>query len=258
MGFRIVILLLVWLPGRLAAVDSVAEAQAVFQKYCFDCHGNGKAKAGISFDEFSGEVDLWRDRGIWLRVRDAVRLGDMPPEKAEHALPAAERKALGDWVAHTLQHVDGTKIPKHPGHVPPRRLNRHEYAYTVQDLFGIEFDALPLLPEDLVEGGGFDNAAATLSVQPLLIEKYIGAARQVTEAVWRDDEAVERLLSVLPPAICRLPPPPRNPSAPTWAMARLLCSCGSRPRPAERCFPRPPPLANGCRTPRRFTSSAAG
>ena len=72
--------------------------------------------------------------------------------------------------------------------MPPRRLNRHEYAYTVQDLFGIEFDALPLLPEDLVEGGGFDNAAATLSVQPLLIEKYIGAARQVTEAVWRDDE----------------------------------------------------------------------
>ena len=152
MGFRIVILLLVWLPGRLAAVDSVAEAQAVFQKYCFDCHGNGKAKAGISFDEFSGEVDLWRDRGIWLRVRDAVRLGDMPPEKAEHALPAAKRKALGDWVAHTLQHVDVTKIPKHPGHVPPRRLNRHEYAYTVQDLFGIPFDARPLLPTDLVEG----------------------------------------------------------------------------------------------------------
>ena len=199
MGFRIVILLLVWLPGRLAAVDSVAEAQAVFQKYCFDCHGNGKAKAGISFDEFSGEVDLWRDRGIWLRVRDAVRLGDMPPEKAEHALPAAKREALGDWVAHTLQHVDVTKIPKHPGHVPPRRLNRHEYAYTVQDLFGIPFDARPLLPADLVEGSGFDNAAATLSVQPLLIEKYIGAARQVTEAVWRDDEAVERLLSVLPP-----------------------------------------------------------
>ena len=133
MGLPIVILLLVWLPGRLAAIESVATVQAVFKKYCFDCHGNGKAKAGISFDEFSSEVDLWRDRGIWLRVRDAVRLGDMPPEKAEHALPTAERKALGDWVAHILQHVDVTKIQKHPGHVPPRRLNRHEYAYAGQD-----------------------------------------------------------------------------------------------------------------------------
>ena len=199
MSIRITILLLVWLLGRLLAVDSVTDAQTVFRKYCFDCHGNGKAKAGISFDDFSGEVDLWRDRDIWLRVRDALRLGDMPPEKAEHALPAAKRKALGDWVAHTLQHVDVTKIPKHPGHVPPRRLNRHEYAYTVQDLFGIQFDPRPLLPADLVEGGGFDNASATLSVQPLLIEKYISAAREITESVWRDEEILERLLPVLPP-----------------------------------------------------------
>ena len=200
MSIRITVLLLVWVCARLLAVDSVTDAQAVLEKYCFDCHGNGKAKAGISFDDFSGEVDLWRDRNIWLRVRDAVRLGDMPPDKAENAFPATERKALGDWVAHTLQNVDVTKIPKHPGHVPPRRLNRHEYAYTIQDLFGIQFDPRSLLPSDLVEGGGFDNAAATLSVQPLLIEKYISAARQITESVWRDEETLERLLPILPPS----------------------------------------------------------
>ena len=187
--------------ARATAVTSAKSARAVFQHFCFDCHGNGRAKAGIALDDFQSELDVWRDRAIWLRVRDALRSGEMPPEKAEHEMPADTRKAIANWVTHTLDHVDASQIPRHAGHVPPRRLNRTEYAFTVRDLFGIDFDARPLLPADLVEGGGFDNASATLSVQPLLIEKYLTAARSVTDAVWRDAEALERLLPVLPPGL---------------------------------------------------------
>ena len=78
----------------------------------------------------------------------------------------------------TLNNVDLKRIPKDPGYVPPRRLNRAEYKYTVEDLFGIEFDA-STLPKDQSSQDTFDNEAVVLTVQPLLIEKYIGNSEKV-------------------------------------------------------------------------------
>jgi hypothetical protein len=175
-----------------------SEVRPLLETYCFKCHSDKKTKAGINFEDFSGSLDVWRSRETWTRVKDALDGGEMPPEDAKE-LPAATRVALSEWVARTLDNVDVTRLPLDPGHVPPRRLNRTEYRYTVADLFGIESNAYALLSEEQVSEGGFDNEAATLATQPLLIEKFLQAADAVVAEVWNDRVALEQLIFEAPP-----------------------------------------------------------
>jgi hypothetical protein len=122
----------------------------------------------------------------------------MPPEEAKE-LPVGVRAGLSEWIGKTLSDVDVSRLPVDPGHVVPRRLNRTEYGYTVSDLFGIGSVASGTLPEDQVSEGGFDNEAATLAVQPLVIEKFLDAADAVVREVWGDRAALERLVFERPP-----------------------------------------------------------
>ena len=175
-----------------------AEVRPVLEGYCFKCHSERKAEGGISFGEFGGALDVWRSRKEWTRVRDAIDGGRMPPEEAKE-LPVGVRAGLSEWIGRTLADVDVSRLPVDPGHVVPRRLNRTEYGYTVSDLFGIESVAFAGLPEDQVSEGGFDNEAATLAVQPLVIEKFLDAADAVVAEVWGDRAALERLVFERPP-----------------------------------------------------------
>ena len=175
-----------------------AEVRPVLEGYCFKCHSERKAEGGISFGEFGGALDVWRSRKEWVRVRDAIDGGRMPPEEAKE-LPAGVRAGLSEWIGRTLADVDVSRLPVDPGHVVPRRLNRTEYGYTVSDLFGIGSVASGTLPEDQVSEGGFDNEAATLAVQPLVIEKFLDAADAVVREVWGDRAALERLVFERPP-----------------------------------------------------------
>lgn len=175
-----------------------AEVRPVLEGYCFKCHSDRKAEGGISFGEFGGALDVWRSRKEWTRVRDAIDGGRMPPEEAKE-LPVGVRAGLSEWIGRTLADVDVSRLPVDPGHVVPRRLNRTEYGYTVSDLFGIESVAFVGLPEDQVSEGGFDNEAATLAVQPLVIEKFLEAADAVVAEVWGDRAALERLVFERPP-----------------------------------------------------------
>ncbi len=175
-----------------------AEVRPVLEAYCFKCHSEKKAEGGISFGEFGGALDVWRSRKEWVRVRDAIDGGRMPPEEAKE-LPVGVRAGLSEWIGRTLADVDVSRLPVDPGHVVPRRLNRTEYRYTVSDLFGIESVASGGLPEDQVSEGGFDNEAATLAVQPLVIEKFLEVADAVVAEVWGDRAALERLVFEKPP-----------------------------------------------------------
>jgi hypothetical protein len=65
-----------------------------------------------------------------------------------------------------------------PGRVTARRLNRAEYANTIRDLLGVEFQADKNFPTD-DSGEGFDNIADILSISPVLMEKYVEAAERI-------------------------------------------------------------------------------
>src|SRR5213076_2168323 len=64
-----------------------------------------------------------------------------------------------------------------------RRLNRVEYRNTIRYLMGIDFDTEKEFPPD-DSGHGFDNIGDVLTLSPMLLEKYLTAAKTVvTKAV---------------------------------------------------------------------------
>ena len=75
-------------------------------------------------------------RQRWRKVWKMVRQQFMPPADAE-PLDRNERKQIVDLVEQVELGVD-FEHPD-PGRVTMRRLNRVEYEYTIDDLFGMHF-----------------------------------------------------------------------------------------------------------------------
>lgn len=175
----------------------------LIQQRCVKCHSDTVANAGVVLAYLDGEIDVWRQRAKFTKALDMIQRGIMPPKDAP-PLRDSDRELLAGWIERTLANVDVEQIPRDPGYGPPRRLTRWEYTYTVQDLFGIEVDPGHIFPPDQTIGDGFDNDTSTLTVEPLWFEKALDAADETVRAVWRDGDALDRLLvthpSPLPPA----------------------------------------------------------
>ena len=172
-------------PAR--AGDPVAEYKAhaapVLDEFCARCHSAESAKGGVSF-EF-GDADPASDPELWLKTLRMMRSGMMPP-KGKDRPSAEELAAVEKWVKYSAFGTD-PRDPD-PGRVTLRRLNRTEYRNTVRDLLGVEFDAAADFPADDT-GHGFDTVAEVLTLSPLLVEKYLAAAksavvRAVPTAPW--------------------------------------------------------------------------
>ena len=63
-----------------------------------------------------------------------------------------------------------------------RRLNRTEYSYTIRHLLGVDFDAEENFPADDT-GYGFSTIGDVVTISPLLMEKYLEAARAIVDKV---------------------------------------------------------------------------
>ena len=139
------------------AQSSIKPIPQLFEKYCFDCHGDGMSKGKVALDELIKAGTGVEQQREWLRAWKILRHEFMPPAGEE--LPSApERKALADWIAREKLGVDFTHPD--PGRVTLRRLNRMEYDYSVQDLFGANLSAH--------QDYSSDNAAATLQLRDRL------------------------------------------------------------------------------------------
>jgi hypothetical protein len=156
------------------------QVQPVLDQYCGSCHGNGIRKGGVSLDDVADDASRLGDRNLWWNVLKNVRAGIMPP--AGKPRPSAgEQGTLENWIKYAAFGIDPKDLD--PGHVTVHRLNRIEYKNTIRDLMGVDYDTDDQFPPDDT-GHGFDNIGAVLTLSPLLLEKYITAARSiVAEAV---------------------------------------------------------------------------
>ncbi len=159
-------------PSAVAAFR--AEIDPLLQTYCYDCHGDGESKGGVSFDEFATNEALL-DHDLWLAVLKNVRTGLMPPKKKPR--PTVEEQAkLEHWIKRQAFEIDPQNPD--PGRVTVRRLNRIEYRNTIRDLMGVDFNAEVEFPPDDT-GYGFDNIGDVLTISPILLEKYLDAAKTI-------------------------------------------------------------------------------
>ncbi len=166
------------LSSALAAPSYSKNVRPLLEKYCYSCHGNGKKKADLALDAYKDEAALLGDRRMWEKVLHNVRTREMPPENKPQPTPA-ERDLIAGWIDAEIFKCDCSHPD--PGRVTLRRLNRTEYNNTIRDLVGVNFQPADDFPMDDI-GYGFDNIGDVLSLPPVLLEKYLGAATKVLDA----------------------------------------------------------------------------
>jgi hypothetical protein len=152
-------------------------AMDVLDSQCYSCHADGENKGGVSFDTFKDEAALLADKELWLRVVKNVRAGLMPPPEKKKQPTADERQTLLNWVKSDV-FQQRSDAPPRPGSPVLRRLNRTEYRNTIKDLTGLDYRVNDEFPADDA-GHGFDNIGEVLSVSPMLLEKYLIAAKSI-------------------------------------------------------------------------------
>jgi hypothetical protein len=158
-----------------AAARFHEQIEPILETYCYNCHGYGSHDGGHAFDEYKSDKELVGDIKLWHAVLKNVRSGVMPPPDEEKPT-ADERKQLFDWIERDV--FKANSADPDPGRVTLRRLNRVEYRNTIRDLTGVDYDTTSEFPPD-DSGYGFDDIGAAMSISPLLMEKYLNAARAI-------------------------------------------------------------------------------
>ena len=166
----------------------VAPEQATFardirpllEKYCYECHGKGGKEDEGEFHlaEYQDAAGIVRDGKKWEEALAHVRNRQMPPENAAVQPAAPERELLAGWIDRQLFKAD-PQDPD-PGRVIIHRLNRTEYNLSIRDLLGVDYHPADDFPAD-DSGHGFDNISDVLSLPPMLLAKYVGAAEKALE-----------------------------------------------------------------------------
>jgi hypothetical protein len=168
----------------LAALSPFQNAHEFLKTWCAACHQGPSPAAGFHLERLIDKRSLHSETRRWTTAAGRVRAGEMPPKGAP-APSLSDREKFHEWVEQALQQEACAAGPA-PGPAVTRRLNRDEYSNTIRDLFDMHLDLARLLPEDGAGGEGFDNAAETLFLSPLHSEKYLEAAKLVTDFAGRE------------------------------------------------------------------------
>ncbi|MFT5125461.1 MAG: hypothetical protein ACI9TH_004552 [Kiritimatiellia bacterium] len=109
------------------------ESMPLFERFCFDCHDDDSQKGDLDliglFDKGNFDGSL---------IFENLVTGKMPPANKKQP-SGAERRVLLDWLA------------KRQEESPPndfRRISRHEFVHSVNDLLGTKLDLADEIPED--------------------------------------------------------------------------------------------------------------
>ncbi|MBV63085.1 MAG: hypothetical protein CMP45_01065 [Rickettsiales bacterium] len=166
------------------------EILPILEEHCFDCHGDGAAKGGLSLDQWKTSKERLQDMESWKDIMKNVASKTMPPAKKKSQPSDEERKKIVHWIESEVFRFDPDNPD--PGRVTIRRLNRTEYNNTVKDLMMVDFSPADDFPPDDT-GYGFDNIGDVLSLSPVLLEKYLKASDQITSAAIRTFDPPEKI-----------------------------------------------------------------
>ncbi|MEE8348561.1 MAG: DUF1592 domain-containing protein [Acidobacteriota bacterium] len=163
--------------------DSLPATQhrAVLNRYCVACHNQELKTAGLMLDTIDVH-NVSEGAEVWEKVLEKLRAGAMPPAGMPRP-DKASSDALIAWLETELAR-EATARPN-PGRPAIQRLNRAEYTNAIRDLLAVDIDGASLLPADDVSYG-FDNIGDVLSVSTMLMERYLSAARKVTQLALGD------------------------------------------------------------------------
>jgi mono/diheme cytochrome c family protein len=159
-----------------AAASPQSPQQELLDRYCITCHNQRAKTAGLLLDPLSLQR-IGEQADAWEKVVRKLRTGMMPPAGAPRPEPVAAT-ALAAWLEGELDRA--ARERPDPGRSAVHRLNRTEYRNAIRDLVDLDLDVEAILPPD-DSALGFDNIAKVLSISPALLDRYMSAARQVSQ-----------------------------------------------------------------------------
>jgi hypothetical protein len=159
--------------------------RALLDQYCVTCHNEKLKTAGLLLDK-ADPSNVALDPETWEKVVRKVRAGAMPPA----GMPRPDQAGMERFAVSLETSLDRAAAERpNPGRTPVHRLNRAEYANAIRDLLSIDVDVTSLLPAD-DESYGFDNIAETLRMSPVLLERYLSAARKISRLAVGDTNII--------------------------------------------------------------------
>jgi mono/diheme cytochrome c family protein len=160
---------------------SATAHRATLDKYCIGCHRGPTPVAGLQLDTFD-TANLETNGATWEKLARKLRNREMPPA----GMPRPDEATYAALVKYIETGRDRLAEAKpNPGRPTLHRLNRTEYGNAVRDLLALEIDVAELLPADDI-GYGFDNIGDVLQVSPVLMERYLSAARKISRTAVGD------------------------------------------------------------------------
>lgn len=167
------------------------EAHEFLEQHCLACHQGAAAPVGFQIDALLGESSFRERPEAWRKIAERVESREMPPRGSRRPATGA-RVAFVDWIDRSWREHACEAGPT-TARFPVRRLNRDEYGATVRDLFDIQIDVSERFPVDGAGGEGFDNAAETSFISPLLAEKYLETATHVVDVASKEFKSRTRI-----------------------------------------------------------------
>ncbi|MEM7474667.1 MAG: DUF1588 domain-containing protein [Planctomycetota bacterium] len=159
------IFVLVSLPGGLLRSSTRAdEHQQLFQTFCIDCHQGAEAESNLDLSELLSQSEF--DAEV---VFENLATQKMPPAEAKQP-NSKERLAMLDWLA-----------KRHASSQSPqfRRMSRHEFVHSINDLLGTELDLADRIPEDR---GTYDfDSDRRIKLSPQMLGSYFGVAQEILD-----------------------------------------------------------------------------
>lgn len=179
-------------PGKAVPIDE--QRWQMLGDYCEKCHNVTDWAGGVAFDTMEPS-DIAQDAKTWEAALGKLQ-GRLMPPPGEKQPSQATIDAFVLWMEEHLDEAAQASVS--PGYVPLHRLNRTQYARSVQQLLGVSVDVTTLLPKDTLEDG-FDDIANVLKVSPTFLDQYITAASTVAELALGNPQATRKVVTLRPP-----------------------------------------------------------
>ncbi len=145
----------------------------IFDKYCLECHDSLTEKGEVNLEDLSFSlVENIETAETWNKVLNAINSGEMPPED-EPQITDEEKSAFLKDLSEKMV-LARAILGDSGGDIALRRLNRREYANTIEELLGVRPD-ISSLPDDQASAE-FDTMGASLFFSSDQLELYLETA----------------------------------------------------------------------------------
>ncbi|MBC8289624.1 MAG: DUF1587 domain-containing protein [Planctomycetes bacterium] len=166
----------------VAKLDFEKQIVPLLRKTCFECHSGDSSSGDLDLQKLVKSQPLVVNRSHWVNVIQQLKVRSMPP--ADEPQPSeTDRRRMAAWLTDAIENFDYETV-RQPGYEAARRLTHDEYNNTIRDLTGIDIRPADRFPNDLTASSGFENSANSLFIQPVTLERYVGAAEAIVEAAW--------------------------------------------------------------------------